>query len=46
MRSLRHFPIAQVPGLSQGAGTGRVVAAASMEAGPSIPLTMAETRQR
>jgi hypothetical protein len=41
-----HWPTAQVPGFSQGAGTGRVVAAASLEAGPSIPFTIAETRRR
>ena len=41
-----HSPIGQAPGLAQGAGTGRVVAAASSEAGPSTPFTIAATRQR
>jgi hypothetical protein len=41
-----HLPIGQVPGLSHGAGVDRVLAAASIEAGPSTPLTIAATRQR
>jgi uncharacterized small protein (DUF1192 family) len=41
-----HLPIAQVPGFSQGAGTARVTAAASMKAGSSIPFATAEMRQR
>src|SRR6185369_17358093 len=37
-RDRDHLPIGQVPGLSQGAGVDRVLAAASTEAGPSTPL--------
>ena len=39
-------PTGQVPGFWQGAGAARVVAGASLDVGPSVPLTMGETRQR
>ena len=39
-------PADKLPGFSHGAGFDRVVAATSVDAGPSIPFTMAETRQR
>jgi uncharacterized small protein (DUF1192 family) len=41
-----HLPIAQLPGFSQGGGTARVTAAASMKAVSSIPFATAEMRQR
>ena len=45
-RDVSHLPIGQVPGALQGSGVGRVVAATSAEVGPSMPSTVAETRQR
>ena len=45
-KDLVHLPIGQVPGVSQGAGVGSVLAVASIEIGPSTPFTTAETRQR
>ena len=41
-----HRLIGQLPGVSQGAGVGRVAAAISVEVGPSTPSTTAETCQR
>jgi hypothetical protein len=41
-----HLLIGQVPGVSQGPGVVRVVAATSLEVGPSASSTTAETRQR
>src|ERR1700730_2464198 len=41
-----HLPIAQLPGFSQGGGTARVTAAASMKAVSSMPFATAEKRQR
>jgi len=37
--ALGHSPNGQAPGLAQGAGTGRVAAAASVEAGPADILS-------